>query len=81
MLDKFVKAFFRQRKHPMKNRAGRVALGSGKLNVSAQALTFSPSIISYAGWQGADSEVAIEHSVEISSLRGWMRASLSNLFY
>jgi len=25
MWDKSVKAFFRQRKHPMKNRAGRVA--------------------------------------------------------
>ncbi|MCX3263131.1 hypothetical protein [Pedobacter agri] len=37
----------------MKNRKGRVALDSGGLKVFAQALTFSLSIISYAGEQGA----------------------------
>ncbi|WP_255353114.1 hypothetical protein [Pedobacter sp. Leaf176] len=41
----------------MKNREERAALGSSKLNVIAQALTFSPSIISYAGQRGADSRV------------------------
>ncbi|KQR70753.1 hypothetical protein ASF92_12405 [Pedobacter sp. Leaf176] len=38
----------------MKNREERAALGSSKLNVIAQALTFFTSIISYA-----DSEVQI----------------------
>ncbi|KQR70731.1 hypothetical protein [Pedobacter sp. Leaf176] len=52
--DKFVKAFKAAAQAPMKNREERAALASSKLNVIAQALTFSPSIIPYA-----DSEVQI----------------------
>ena len=48
MLDKFVKALFRQHKYPMKNRAGRVVWDNIVLKVSAKALTISPAIISYA---------------------------------
>jgi|GEM_PF-3255991 len=49
MLDKSVKAFFRQRKRPMKNREGRVALDSSWLKGYGNALTFYPAIISYDG--------------------------------
>ncbi|WP_157263858.1 hypothetical protein [Pedobacter sp. Leaf176] len=52
--DKFVKAFKAAAQAPMKNREERATLGSSKLNVITQALTFSPSISSYA-----DSEVQI----------------------
>jgi len=38
----------------MKNRAGRVALDNGGMNISAKALTFSPSIMPEAGQQGAE---------------------------
>jgi len=46
--DKFVKALKAAAQAPMKNRGACAALDSSKLNVIAQALTFSPSIISYA---------------------------------
>jgi len=36
---------------------------SDKGKEAAKALTFSPSIISYAGWREADSEVYIHASV------------------
>ncbi|MCX3263132.1 hypothetical protein OQZ29_00100 [Pedobacter agri] len=49
----------------MKNRKGRVALDSGGLKVFAQALTFSLSIISYAGEQGAFFRVVIAKDIEI----------------
>ena len=39
---------------PTKSREERDALGCGYLNVITKALTFSPSIVSYAGEQGAE---------------------------
>ncbi|RZJ92879.1 MAG: hypothetical protein EOO20_00205 [Chryseobacterium sp.] len=53
MSGKIVKALISATQVSMKNRKGRVALDSGGLKVFAQALTFSLSIISYAGEQGA----------------------------
>ncbi|PWS31659.1 hypothetical protein [Pedobacter paludis] len=41
----------------MKNRAGRVALDNGGMNISAKALTFSPSIMPEAGEQGAETPI------------------------
>ena len=39
---------------PTKGREERDTLGCGYLNVITKALTFSPSIVSYAGEQGAE---------------------------
>ena len=41
---------------PTKCREERDALGCGYLNVIAKSLTFSPSIVSYAGEQGAEKQ-------------------------
>ena len=49
MSDKFVKAFIAAAQVPTKGRKGCAALGSGEVKVFAEALTFSPSIISQAG--------------------------------
>jgi len=49
MSDKFVKAFRASAQVPTKGRKGCAALGSGEVKVFAEALTFSPSIISQAG--------------------------------
>jgi len=57
MLDKIVKALFRQHTHPMKDRERTRCLGCGVWKIVAEPLTFSPSIIFYAGEQGGDSGV------------------------
>ena len=46
MSDKFVQALRAAAQAAMKNRGVRAALGSGGVKVFAEALTFSPSIIS-----------------------------------
>ena len=55
MSDKFVKALFRQHKHPMKDRERTRCLGLWGMKDCCEALTFSPSIISHAGEQGGHS--------------------------
>ena len=47
---------------PTKSREERDALGCGYLNVITKALTFSPSIVSYAGEQGAETHTKA-HSI------------------
>ncbi|MDQ1142415.1 hypothetical protein QE439_003796 [Pedobacter agri] len=91
MSGKIVKALISATQVPMKNRKGRVALDSGGLKVFAQALTFSLSIISYAGEQGASVRASLRrirkfNAVAIPPLEGaggglaYLRGQLPTLF-